>query len=261
MPRHFIAVQKYLSIDPDPADPGASLGGSGNGGPSLEQLQAQISDLQSKTQGQEALITKLRGFERQYRSLEAIVGETNPEKLQALRDAQKNLEQQQAQAEQAVLKAKTEVSQEYKSKLDATTQQLTTAQQEAEKVRTQFDLFKAFNANGGIGSRFEAFLNLASANFERTEKGTLQVRDDAGTLITATDDKGVAMPVSPQKFIKMLNAGELDNYQFNQREMLQLTLEAYNKSSGAGLPGSNGLPSGGNLQTMSQAELANYAFR
>ena len=257
MQRNFFSPA--LSIDAEP--PGQDTATSGSGGPSLEQLQAQLQQSQAKAEGQEALIAKLRLFERQYKSLEAIVGETNPEKLQELREAATQLEQQKAKAEQAVMQARTEVTQEYKGKLETVTDQLTTAQKEAQAVQTKFALFQAFNGNGGIGSRFEAFVNLAATNFERLPSGELQVRDDAGTLITATDEQGVAKPVTPSTFVKLLASGGLDNYQLNQREMLQLTLEAYNKSSGAGLPGSNGAPGGSSLQSMSQAELAKYAFQ
>lgn len=269
MPRFFVAARKYspwLCVDSDPGDPGADVGGGGSGGApdsagslSIEELQAQLSELQTKTQGQDSLITKLRGIERQHKSMEAILGETNPERLQQLRDAEAELQKQQSTREQAVIDARNEVATEKKEEIDHLNKQLSVAKNESAQIQTKFELFQAFNANGGIGSRFEAFLNLASNNFERDSQKHLQVRDDQGKLVVISDDKG-DRAATPADFIKMLGSGDLEGYQFNQMQMLQLTLEAYNKASGSGLPRDNGYNVTKPLSEMSKEELAKAAF-
>ena len=130
-----------------------------------------------------------------------------------------------------------------------------------------FDLFKDFNGNGGIGSRFESFMQLAGRNFERGQDGAIQVRDDAGVLVIYKDPAAKAGESServatPADFLKMLASGDAGKgYRFNQLEMLRLTLEASNKSSGAGLPGQNGYNGTKPIGEMSQSELAQIAFR
>lgn len=248
----------WLSVETDP--PGEENGGSGSA-PNLETLQQQLSELQQKTSGQQELIEKLRGFERQYKSLEAIVGETNPDRLQQLREAESKLKEAQAAEQQKILDARNAAADEYTGQITKLTTQLSEAQQKAAQVETTYELFQAFNGNGGIGDRFQGFVGLAGGNFERDNNGKLQVRDDAGNLVVFKPKEGPDRVASPAEFIKMLGANQLEGYQFNQLSMLQLTLEAYNKSSGSGLPGDNGIPVGVDIHKMSQANLGEMAFK
>ena len=272
MPRHFIAAQKYGNWKPwinciDDNPPGDG-GGGGSGGATIESLQAEIQSLKQTAENQAGVIQNLRGFERKYKLAAEAVGDMDPSRLQQLKNAEENLAAQQRQSEDAALKIRQDVIAEYDPKLKTANSEKEALQSQLDDANLTYDIFRAFNNNGGIGSRFESFKQLAASNFERNKDGGLQIRDDAGELViykdpdapTGTDSERVATPAD---FMKMLSSGAIakSRFQFNQLEMLQLTLEAYNKSDGPLLPGNNGYNSVKSLDEMSQGELAKLAFK
>ena len=257
MPRHFIAAQKSGTwkpwvncIDENPPSDGGGGGGGGGGGATIESLQAEIQQLKQTAENQAGVIQNLRGFERKYKLAAEAVGDMDPSRLQQLKNAEENLAAQQRQSEDAALKIRQDVISEYDPKLKAANSEKEALQNQLADANLTYDIFKAFNGNGGIGSRFESFKKLAFSNFERNKEGGLQIRDDERVA-------------TPADFIKMLGSGAIakSRFQFHELEMLQLTLEAYNKSDGPLLPGNNGYNSVKSLDEMSQGELAELAFK
>lgn len=246
---------QILCVTPDPA----GEGGGGGGELTVEALQAQIAELQQQNQGAMELIKKLRPFETKVQRLESTLGTTDPAKLLELKSAEAQLQQQAAEIERQVAAAKTEVATTYQEQIKALNARVEAAAQQSQQTQLTFDIFKAYNANGGIGDRFDSFMQLAQGNFRYAEDKSLQVVDDAGKLLIASDDTG-NRPATPADFMKLLAANKLEGYQFNRASMLQLTLEAYNKASGAGLPQNNGYNGGKAFSEMSQSELSKYAF-
>lgn len=277
MPRHFIAQLKYGNLTPwinsiegDPPGEGEG-GGAGGGSLDAAALQAQLKQLNQDIKNRDEVIGKLRGFERKYKLAAEAVGDLDPDRLKTL-DEQANtyaarLAEMERQQEEIKLKARQEVLSEYDPKLQTLNKEKEQLQNQVSEVKMTFDLFQDFNANGGIGNRFEAFVQLAGGNFERNKEGNIQVRDDAGSLVIYKDPDAKAGESServatPADFLKMLGSGDIGKqYKFNQLEMLKLTLEAHNKSSGAGLPGQNGYNGTKPLADMSQSELASMIFQ
>lgn len=273
MPRHFIALQKYGNLKPwlnsiDDTPPGEEPGSGGaspsGGGATVEELQAQIAELRNTLAGKEEVINKLRPIERKYKTIAAGLSD---ERLQELKVADQRLAEVQSQKEQEALKIRQQVAAEYDPKIQELTKEKADLQSQLKQSQLTYQIFKAFNANGGIGSRFQSFQQLASPNFERNEKGLLQIRDDAGQLVIYKDPDAKAGTEServatPADFLKMLGDGTIGKsiYQFNQLEMLQLTLEPFNKAGGPLLPGNNGYNRVKSLDDMSQAEIGEIAF-
>lgn len=247
---------QILCATPDPIGEG---GGGGGGELTVEALQAQIAELQQQNQGYAKLVGKLRPIEDKYQKLESLLGTADPAKLIELKNAEAQLQQQAAEIERQVAAAKIEVSSTYQDQIKALNTRVEAAAQQSQQTQLTFDIFKAYNANGGIGDRFDSFMQLAQGNFRYAEDKSLQVVDDTGKLLIASDDTG-NRPASPADFMKMLAANKLEGYQFGRASMLQLTLEAYNKASGAGIPANNGYNSGKAFSEMSQSELSKYAF-
>lgn len=259
MPRHFITELKYLSpsISPDPeGDPPA---GGGGGGPTTEELQAALDNLQSELSAKNSIIDKLRPTERKYQQVSQILGEVSPEKLAELRDAERRLEEQQAKQDQLVLGIKQEAQTEWQEQVDGLQKSNKALTLEVAKVNQKFDLFRAFNNNGGIGARFDGFESLAGKNFERNKtSGALQVRDDQKRLVTFKDAEG-ERPATAEEFIQMLGQGDLGEYKFSQLDLIKLTLEPAKKSSGVDMPGNSGYNRTKPLNEMTQTELAKAA--
>lgn len=271
MPRHFITQLKYGNLQPwinciDDTPPSDDLSGTGGGGGvDVVALQAQVKELQEANQAKDGIIQKLRPIERKWNT---VAGGLSEQRLEELKIADQRLAELQQQQEQSALKIRQEVASEYDPKIQGLTKEKEQLTSRLQQTQLTYDIFREFNANGGIGSRFEAFTQLAGKNFERNKEGHLQIRDDAGQLLIYKDPDAKAgseleRVATPADFMKMLADGTIvkSNYQFNQLEMLQLTLEAHNKASGAGLPGNPGYNGTKPLQEMSQAELGKLAFK
>ncbi len=271
MPRHFIAQLKYGNLKPwihciDDQPPGEGEGG-GSGGVNVAALQSELAQLREQIDGQKNLIQTLRGFERQYKTVSGVLGDLDPERLENLKRTDERLAQQQQHQEQQALEIRQQVASEYDPKIQALNKEKQTLQDELGAVNLTFDLFRDFNANGGIGSRFQSFMKIAGGNFERNQEGGIQVRDDAGNLVIYKDPdtkpgESSERVATPADFLKMLANGDVakGSYRFNELEMLSLTLEAANKSSGAGLPTNSGYNTSKPLQDLSQNELGKMAF-
>ena len=126
-------------------------------------LLEQISALQTQNDKSEALVQKLRPFERRWNQ---VAGDISPDRLQELKDADQRLAQIQQEQEQKVLAIRTEVTKEitgeYQPKLDTLTEENRKLTTDLSKAELRYDIFKAFQFNGGIGDRFNSFLTLAN---------------------------------------------------------------------------------------------------
>ena len=112
------------------------------------------------------------------------------------------------------------------------------------------------------------FLRSPTPNLKRMDDESIQIRDDAGTLLlykeTGKTGETSERVATVDDFIKMLGDGTLaksKHYVFRELPMLQYTLEAHNKSSGPLLPGESGYNGLKPLSEMSQAELGSVAFK
>ena len=274
MPRHFIAHQKYGNLKPwlnniddsPPANEG-DLGGGGSQAAeaSVEDLQAQIAQLQSTLANKDGIINKLRPIERKWNAVAAGLSE---DRLEELKQADQKLVELQSQQEQAALKLRREIAAEYDPKLQELNKQKSTLEQQLEGKNLEYDIFRAYNANGGIGEHFESFIELSKGNFERNKDGHLQVRDDAGNLIIYKDPDAKAGMESERvataaDFIKMLADGTIakSKYQFRRLPMLQFAMDSYNKASGPLLPDDTGYNGVKPLGELSQTELGSLIFK
>lgn len=248
----------WLTIDPDPADPGNDAGG----GVVDPDPNPEIEQLRREAESYKGIVEKLRPIERQYKRLEALVGTTDPEKLQELRDAEQRYQQSQSDVESKVLEARNAVTADYEGQLKELNTKVQQYETKAQQQATEYELFRAFNSTEGEGPKFKSFVKLAGEYFERDSSGNLKVHDENGAPIIYSDKTTGDRAASPEDFMKMLVSGELDEkYRFSDIESLKRMFAPYNKAMGAGLPTRNGVPSGKALQDMSQAELGKLAFK
>lgn len=243
-------------VDADPP------GDVGEPAPSAgDDVAAQIEALKAELAGKEDALAKSRQFERRYRSLEAIVGDTNPEKLQELRDAEQRLKQEQAERERLIIEAKNQVTSEYKGHIDELQKLNAKLTAEQQQVLLTFDLFKEFNQAEGDGTKFDGFVTLSQGLFHRTDSGEIQVKDAKGRIVTTKDEDSTLRPATPREFMKLLIAGKLDNdYDIPNADFLKMSFAPYNKAMGAGLPSGNGAPMPKDLSSLSQAQLGSLIF-
>jgi hypothetical protein len=252
-------------VDTEPAGDGLGdttpqpSGDSGNA--DLASLQAQLQELQKQNQAYSGIIEKLRPVERNYKKLEAILGDTDPEKLQQLREADQRLKQQQDEINAKILEAQNKTAAEYKQQIEAIQKENQQLSETKRKTDLTFELFKAFNVSDGIGDSFEGFLDLSMRYFDRNQEGTLQVKDDLGKQVIFKGEDGERRPATPAEFMKMLAADDLEDYQFSNKRLMQYSFNAYNQSKGAGLPANNGHDIPKNLSELPQSELFRYAFK
>lgn len=248
-----------VDVDP-PSEGGASLEAdiqTPTGGFSQSEIEALRAELAAK---QKAL-DNARQIERRYKSLEAIVGDTNPEKLQELRDAEQRLKQEQAERERLIIEAKNQVTSEYKGHIDELQKLNTKLASEQQQVALTFELFKEFNQAEGDGTKFDGFVTLSQGLFHRMDSGEIQVKDAKGRIVTTKDDDGTLRPAMPREFMKLLIAGKLDNdYDIPNADFLKMSFAPYNKAMGAGIPSGNGAPMPKDLSSLSQAQLGSLIF-
>jgi hypothetical protein len=243
-------------VDPEPSDPGPVPDNGGVG-----DLQSQINELQKQNQAYAGIIEKLRPVERQYKKLEALLGDTDPEKLQQLREADTRLKQQEEVLQAKILEAQNKTAAEYKQQIEALQKQNSSFQETAEGQKLTFDIFRAFNLSEGIGDRFEGFMELSKRSFERTTGGEIHVKDDAGKQVTFKDEQGNVRPATPAEFMKLLASDDLEGYTFQNKSLMQHSFAPYNRARGAGLPSGNGHDIPKNLSELPQSELFKYAFK
>jgi hypothetical protein len=248
----------YIDVDPMGDGSGEPQGGSS---PSSEELMAQLAALQAELQNKNKALENSRNIERQYKKVEAILGDTNPEKLQELREADLRFKQQQEQMDKLVIEAKNSVKSEYQQQLEELRKQNTDLSTKQQQVALTFELFKEFNAADGDGTKFDGFVTLSQGLFHRTESGELQVKDARGRLVTTKDDDGNVRPAAPREFMKLLIAGKLDkDYDIPNSDFLKLSFSPYNKAMGAGLPNGNAAPLPKDLASLSQSQLGSLIF-
>lgn len=268
MPRFFVAFQKYGNLSPwinciDPEPPAGEGLPAGSGGPSVESLQQQIAQLQQEIASKDGIIGKLRPIERKWNT---VAGGLSDDRLEELRTADQRLAELQQQQEQVELEIRQRVASEYDPKIQGLTKEKEALSSQLEDSNQTYEIFRAFNANGGIGKRFESFRKLTGGNFERNNENGLQVRDDAGQLVIYKDPDAPAganeRVATPNDFVNMLASGAISksSYQFNQLDMLLYTLEAFNKAGGPLLPDRNGYNGSKPLAEMSKSELEKAAF-
>lgn len=251
-----VAVPPVAAVTPQSTD--------GDDGDTLKSLQSLRAELDAKDKA----LANSRKIERQYKSIEALLGTTDPEKLQQLREAEQLRQQQESQIEEQLAAAKAAALEGIKPTLESLRKEKTTLEEttstlkkDNQQIRDQFEIFRAFNEAGGIGTRFEGFVELASRYFERGEKGALQVKDTMGNVVHIEKD-GAEVPATPAQFMRLLSKGELpEKYAFTSVDMIQLAFPPANQSQGANLPTSSGFATGKPLQEMTQAELAKHAFK
>jgi len=244
----------WLSVDPEPIEDIPPGGGT----PAVD---PRIADLEAKLQSYEGIIEKLRPVERNYKKLEAILGDTDPERLQQLRDAESKAQMQESQIEQQLLAARNEVAKEYEPRIQDLNSQLDERDKRMKEIDREYQLYQEFNRNEGIGKKFKTFMRLASDYVTEKSDGSLQVVDEAGKQVIYKDKDSGDRVASPGDFMKMLASGaSMESYQFTDLDSLRTTFEPYNKAQGVNLPSSNGLPSGKALHEASQSELAKVAF-
>jgi hypothetical protein len=246
-------------VETEPVDAGAG-DNLGSGTPPGDDLAAQLEALQNQLAAKEKALANSRQVEKNYRRLEAIVGDTNPEKLQELRDADQRLKQEQSDRERMIIEAKNSVTAEYKGTIDELQKQNSTLSSEREKIKMTFDLFKEFNQAEGDGTKFDGFVTLAQGLFERTDSGAIQVKDANGRTITTKDEDSTLRPATPREFMKLLIAGKLEEYNIPNADFLKMSFAPYNKAMGAGLPSTNGAPMPKDLGSLSQSQLGSLIF-
>lgn len=249
-------------VDPDPAgDAGAGVGEppspsdlNGEGGGSGNGAQSEVEALRKA-------LANARQFEKRYKSLEAIVGDTNPERLQELREAETRAKQQQEEAEKRIIDAKNSVKSEFEQQIAELNKQNAKLMTEQQKVSMTFELFRHFNGAEGDGEQFEGFITLSEGLFHRTDSGEIQVKDSMGRLITTKDETGNLRAATPKEFMKLLAAGKLDDeFDIKNASLLKMTFAPYNKAMGAGLPSGNAGPMPKNLAELSQSQLGSLVF-
>lgn len=263
-------VDRYVSdgfwdgvcwVDVDPPSEGGGAPLDVPTPPSGTDPAAELAALRAELAAKEKALANARLVERRYKSLEAIVGDTNPEKLQELRDAEIKLKQQQESMDKLLLEAKNSVKTEFEQQLEELRKQnttLTTAQKQTEMT---FDLFKEFNDAEGDPKKFNGFIKLSEGLFQRTESGQIQVKDAAGKLVTTKDEDGNLRPARPAEFMRLLISGKLDGeFIIPDSEFLKSSFAAYNKAMGSGLPSGNGSPLVKNPADMSQSQLGAAIF-
>ncbi|MEL7494636.1 MAG: hypothetical protein AAGJ95_11835 [Cyanobacteria bacterium J06554_11] len=269
MRRYFVSLLKYgtphCSIDTDPPSDGGEGGGGGGGAgepqPDISALQTQLTEYKKVINNYRQKESSYESALRQQKRMEALLGDISPDKLVELRDAENKLASAKEQQEQRLLEERNAVASEYKQQIEQLNQKTSQYEQEIAGQRKEYELFKAFNANGGIPERFNGFVRLAADNFKRAQDNSMQVFDDTGKLVIFNDKNG-DRAATPADFLQMLASGQLDeSYTFNDLELMKLTTQAYNKSSGSGLPSNNGYNASKPLSEMSQTELAQIAFK
>lgn len=251
-----VAVPPVAAVTPQSTD--------GPDGDTLKSLQSLRAELDAKDKA----LANSRKIERQYKTIEALLGTTDPEKLQQLREAEQQRQQQEAQIEEQLAAAKQAALEGVKPTIESLRKEKVTLEETTatlkennQQIKDQFEIFKAFNEADGIGTRFEGFIELASRYFERGEQGALQVKDAMGNVIHVEKD-GAEAPATPAQFMKLLSKGQLpDKYVFASMDMIQLAFPPANQSQGANLPTSSGFATSKALQEMTQAELAQHAFK
>ena len=249
-------------VDPGPAGDGGGVGvGDAGAGPAGGGGGDAGGSEPSEVEALRKALANARQFEKNYKRLEAIVGDTNPEKLQELRDADQRLKHEQSERERLIIEAKNAVAAENKGTIDELQKQNSTLSSEREKIKMTFDLFKEFNQAEGDGTKFEGFVTLAQGLFERTDSGDIQVKDANGRTITTKDEDSTLRPATPREFMKLLIAGKLDNeYSIPNADFLKMSFAPYNKAMGAGLPSGNGAPMPKDLASLSQSQLGGIVF-
>ena len=221
----------------------------------------QIEALKAELAAKQKALDNARQIERRYKSLEAIVGDTNPEKLQELRDAEIRLKQQQEEAERRLIEAKNSVKSEYEQQIAELSKQNSSLMTEQQKIAMTFELFRHFNAAEGDGEQFEGFITLSDGLFHRTDSGQIQVKDSMGRLVTTKDETGNLRPATPKEFMKLLASGRLDDeFDIKNASLLKMTFAPYNKAMGANLPSGNGAPMPKELSSLSQSQLGSLIF-
>ena len=267
LPRRYTADGFWdgiCRVDPGPAGdvPGDDLGtGQPSGGGSGEDPVAQLEALRAELAAKDKALGNARQVERRYKQLEAIVGDTNPEKLQELRDAETKLKQQQEESEKRLIEAKNSIKSEYEQQIQELNKQSSKLMTEQQKVAMTFDLFRHFNNAEGDGEQFEGFVTLSEGLFHRTDSGEIQVKDSAGRLVTTKDEAGNLRPATPREFMKLLVAGKLDDeFDIKNASLLKMTFAPYNKAMGAGLPSGNAGPMPKDLASLSQSQLGSLVF-
>lgn len=238
--------------DPPAADEGG--GGAASGDPGLAEWQA-------KAEGLQKALENSRQFEKRYKKLEAILGDVDPDRLMKLREAENNSQRQAEEMERRILEAKNAAASEYEQQLQQAAKERQDALTQLEQVELSNEVLQAFGKAQGSSSEFQGFMTLAGSLFHRTDSG-LQVKDAAGKLITTKDESGQIRAANPAEFMNLLVQGKLDNeYQIPSINLLKMAFTPYNKARGAGLPSGNGAQPSKPFSEMSQAELAQYAFK
>lgn len=241
-----------LTIDENP-DGELSDGGQAAPDPRIAELEKELASYKG-------IVEKLRPVERRFKSLEALLGTTDPEKLQELREADRRIADQQSEWETKLAAVRDETASEYKPQISKLEQQNKSLVSEHQSIKDEYELFQAFNESDGIGSRFRSFVNLGRQYFYRSQSGALQVKDIRGETIYIDGDNG-SRPATPTEFMKLLASNKLpDKYAIDQKDMLQITFNAYNKAQGANLPTNSGQQFSKPVSEMSQSELGSVLF-
>jgi len=276
----------WFFVDPEPGDGGEGAG-TGTAGidpapthltspvtpqPTGEAGEAEtlkmLQNLRAELDAKEKALANSRKIERQYKSIEALLGTTDPEKLQQLREAEQLRQQQESQMEEQLAAAKAAALEGIKPTLETLKKEKVTLEEatatlkkDNQQIKDQFEIFKAFNGADGIGSRFDGFIDLAARYFNRGDNGALQVKDSLGNVVQI-EESGAEAPATPAQFMKLLAKGQLpEKYVFSSLELIQQAFPPANQSQGANLPTSSGFATGKALHEMSQAELAKHAFK
>lgn len=232
----LINHRAYYQDPPDPASEEITYSAS-----DYQALQAQVEALDQDKEKLTGVIENLRKSEKGYKTVKAILGDTNPEKLQEYVAAEEKARTMEERREQDILAARKEVKTEYQAQLDEANAKAEKAIAQAVSQKKEQQILRAYTQNGGINEDFVTFATLAEGNVEYNNKGTIEIRDDANVVLMfkPSDPKEDERPATLEDFMVMISDGQIDRYQFRHAKGLKRCTEAYNKASGANLPGSS----------------------
>lgn len=207
----------------------------------FQALQAQVDSLSQDKEKLSGVIGNLRPFEKKYKTVAAVLGNTDPEKLQELVASEEKARSMQEDLDQRILLARQETSGEYQKQIDEMEMKLKKAQSQEASVAKEYQIFQSYNQNGGNPEEFASFALLASQNVGQSNDGKSEIRDDNKTLLIfkPSDPKEQERPATLNDFMTMIADGQIDKYEFRHSTGLKRCMKAYNQSSGAGIPGSS----------------------
>jgi hypothetical protein len=207
-----------------------------------EEVSAKFQAAADEIAGRKKALASAREFERKYKRYQAVLGDTAPERLKELMDADQRSAEIEQNLESRLLEERQRVEREKQAQLDEVRSEADKARDLAAQVTKRYDVFRAYNQKGGLPPRFESFAALSEANISYDKEGSVEIRDDAGKLLTfkPKDLKEQERKASLEDFIEMVSSGGIDEYKFQHAEAMKLCMEVYNGSSGSGLPSING---------------------